>query len=99
MALTCPSVADCIFAFSPASPPAGPTVSQWVTAFINLLQILLLACKRFILFVQIDGINLPSVADFFFFSSFFAFLPPLQLPLLAVADEICERSSDTILSA
>ena len=25
MALTSPSVADCIFAFSPASPPAGPT--------------------------------------------------------------------------
>ena len=77
MALTCPSVADCIFAFSPASPPAGPTVWQWVTAFINLLQILLLACKRFILFVQIDGINLPSVADFFFFFlPFFGFLAP-----------------------
>jgi len=75
MALSCPSVADCIFAFSPASPPAGPTVWQWVTAFINMLRTLLLACKQFILFVQIHGINLPSVADFFFFT-FSLFWPP-----------------------
>jgi len=91
MALSCPSVADCIFAFSPASPPAGPTVWQWVTAFINLFRILLLACKRFILFVQIDGINLPSVADFFAFltpcSSHYSqwlteFVNALQIPVL-----------------
>ena len=75
MALTCPSVADCIFAFSPASPPAGPTVWQWVTAFINLLRILLLACKQFILFVQIDGINLPSATDFFSFPFSLFWLP------------------------
>ena len=75
MALSCPSVADC--KYSPASPPAGPTVWQWVTAFINLLQTLLLACKQFILFVWIDGINLPSVADFLF--TFLLFWPPAAL--------------------
>ena len=30
------------------------------------------------------------------YSSLFRFSDPLQLPLLAVADGICERSSDTI---
>ena len=76
MALSCPSVTDFIFAFSPASPPAVPTVWQWVTTFISLLRNSLLACKRFILSVQIDGIDLPFCSRFMF--RFFTFLTPLS---------------------
>ena len=58
-------------------PPTGPTVWQWVTEFINLFWTSLMACKWFILFVQIDAINHPSVADFFFaFSLFWSLAAP-----------------------
>jgi hypothetical protein len=65
------------FAFSPAvlelyTP--GPTVRQRVRAFISPLRTSLLVCKRFILVVKINGIDLTLCCRFYF--RFFTFLTP-----------------------
>ena len=63
-----------------------------MTTCISLLRTLFLTGKWLFYWFKLMTLTCPSVADFFFV---FHFSDPLQLPLLAVADRICECSSDT----
>jgi len=102
MALIFHSVVDYIFDFSPVSPPAGPTVQPWVTAFISPLRTTLLVSNRLDLYIQIDGIDLSFCRRLYFrlftcitpagptvLPRVTAFICPLRTTLLVCKYPIC----------